>query len=116
MLSGHCVLTACDGMEAMRILEAHDGIDLLILDLHMPNMDGFKVLESLKGNERYNKLITIILAEALDDEIWLKAWGCRLYPQPIRVDLLKAESMFILRYVRNTHININGMNRRLYLT
>ncbi len=91
MLSGHCVLTACDGMEAMRILEAHDGIDLLILDLHMPNMDGFKVLESLKGNERYNKLITIILAEALDDEInGLKLGAADYIRKPIRVDLLKA--------------------------
>ena len=41
MLSDYCVLTACDGVEAMRMLE-HDGINLIV-DLKMPNMDGFQV-------------------------------------------------------------------------
>ena len=41
MLSDYCILTAEDGLEAMRILEEHDGINLLILDLNMPRMDGF---------------------------------------------------------------------------
>ena len=48
MLSEYDVLTACDGVEAMRMLEEHDGINLLVLDLNMPNMDGFQVL-GLKG-------------------------------------------------------------------
>lgn len=47
MLSDYCVLTACDGVEAMRMLEEHDGINLIVLDLKMPNMDGFQVLEAL---------------------------------------------------------------------
>lgn len=61
MLSEYCVLTACDGVEAIRILEEHEGIKLLILDLNMPNMDGFQVLRFLKENKRYEKLRTIIL-------------------------------------------------------
>lgn len=38
MLGEYCVLTACDGEEAMRILEEHPGINLLILDLNMPKL------------------------------------------------------------------------------
>lgn len=60
-LSEYCVLTACDGVEAMRVLEEHDGINLLILDLNMPNMNGFQVLEFLKEDERFRKLCIIIL-------------------------------------------------------
>ncbi len=71
MLSEYCVLTACDGVEAVRMLEEHDGINLLILDLNMPNMDGFQVLEFIKENERYRKLRTIILTvyDELENEI-----------------------------------------------
>ncbi|HHV71447.1 MAG TPA: response regulator, partial [Clostridia bacterium] len=71
MLSEYCVLTACDGVEAMRVLEEDDEISLLILDLNMPNMNGFQVLEFLKGEERFRKLRTIILTNSgeLEDEI-----------------------------------------------
>ena len=33
MLREYCILTACDGVEALQVLEEHDGINLLILDL-----------------------------------------------------------------------------------
>ena len=38
MLSDYHILTACDGVETMRMLEEHDDINMLILDLKMPNM------------------------------------------------------------------------------
>lgn len=71
MLSEYIVLTACGGAETMRVLEENDGIDLLILDLNMPDIDGFQVLESIRGDERFRKLRTIILTnyDELDNEI-----------------------------------------------
>ena len=71
MLSDCCILTACDGVETVRMLEKHDDINLLILDLNMPNMNGFRVLEYLKENDRYKNLRTIILTiyDELDNEI-----------------------------------------------
>jgi DNA-binding NtrC family response regulator len=43
---GHEVECVADGVEALR---AADGADLLLLDLQMPRMDGFAVLENLQG-------------------------------------------------------------------
>lgn len=43
---GHDVEHVLDGVEALR---ASEGADLLLLDLEMPRMDGFAVLESLQG-------------------------------------------------------------------
>lgn len=93
MLSEYCILTAGDGMEAMRMLEKHDGIDLLILDLNMPKMNGFQVLEFLKGDERFRKLRTIILTS--DDELYNEVKGLKLgavdyIRKPIQMDSLKA--------------------------
>ncbi len=93
MLSEYCTLTASDGLEAMRILQEHDGINLLILDLNMPNMDGFQVLEALKENERFKKLRTIILSsnQEIEDEIrGLKLGAVDYIRKPIHMDSLKA--------------------------
>jgi PAS domain S-box-containing protein len=93
MLSDYCILTACDGLEAMRILQEHDGINLLILDLNMPNMNGFQVLEALKENERFRKLRTIILTnyDELDNEIkGLKLGAVDYIRKPIHMYSLRA--------------------------
>ena len=42
---GHSIVEAADGREALQILEKpHPGLDLAILDVMMPGMDGFEVL------------------------------------------------------------------------
>ena len=92
-LSEYCILTACDGMEALRVLEEHDGINLLILDLDMPNMNGLQVLESLKEDERFRKLRTIILTnyDEMDNAIkGLKLGAVDYIRKPIHMDSLKA--------------------------
>jgi PAS domain S-box-containing protein len=93
MLGDYCVLTACDGLEAMRILQEHDGINLIILDLNMPNMDGFQVLEALKEDERFRELRTIILTnyDELDNEIkGLKLGAVDYIRKPIHMESLRA--------------------------
>lgn len=91
-LSDYCVLTACDGAEAMRMLEEYDGINLLLLDLNMPNMNGFQVLEAIKGNERFRELRTIILTNynELENEIkGLRLGAADYIRKPIQMDSLK---------------------------
>ena len=93
MLSEFCVLTACDGVEALRALEEQEGINLIILDLNMPNMDGFQVLESLNQKEGFQKLRTIILTNygEWDYELkGLKLGAVDYIRKPIHMDSLKA--------------------------
>lgn len=93
MLSEYSVLTARNGLETIRILEEHDGINLLILDLNMPKMNGFEVLEYLKKNDRYRNLRTVILTiyDELDNEIKVLKLGAIDYiRKPIQMDSLKA--------------------------
>lgn len=48
---GHSCLTADDGIDALTILK-NTPVDLMILDVMMPHMDGFSVCRCT-GNERH---------------------------------------------------------------
>lgn len=65
---GFDVLQAKDGKEAMEWLDRKsDEIDLILLDIVMPVMDGFEVLEKMQENEKYKK-IPVIVSSNLDNE------------------------------------------------
>ena len=92
-LSDYRVLEACDGVEAARIIESEEEIDILILDLNMPNMDGFAVLELIKNSERNKKLRPIILTayDEIENEIkGLKSGAVDFIHKPIHSLALKA--------------------------
>jgi diguanylate cyclase (GGDEF)-like protein len=45
------VMTAASGMEALELLLAHE-VDLVLLDVRMPGMDGFEVARLMRGSQR----------------------------------------------------------------
>jgi CheY-like chemotaxis protein len=62
------VLQAKNGHESLEILEKNDGnVDLILLDIVMPEMDGIETLEKIKGNEKF-KNIPVIVSTNLDNE------------------------------------------------
>ncbi len=62
---GHAVLTAGGGAEALRVAAATLP-DLIVLDIMMPDMNGFDVAERLKENPA-TRDIPILMLTALDD-------------------------------------------------
>jgi len=58
------VTLAYDGQEAIDVLENEPGIDLVLLDLMMPNLSGLDVLARIRSNERLKHLPCIILTAA----------------------------------------------------
>ncbi len=55
--AGHYILLAENGVEALKLLNEHPEIELLITDLDMPEMDGMTLLEELKNNTTLIKLV-----------------------------------------------------------
>ena len=47
------LLEAANGRQAIEIASQKELPDLIILDLMMPEIDGFAVLDALKANTRY---------------------------------------------------------------
>ncbi len=62
---GYSVDTAANGREALEKLEA-GGFDLVLLDIVMPELDGFAVLKSIRANQRW-KEVAVIMISALDE-------------------------------------------------
>ena len=55
------VLTAADGEEALRVARA-EPLDLILLDVIMPKLDGFQVLKALKEDEATARIPVIVLS------------------------------------------------------
>ncbi|EJZ23256.1 PleD family two-component system response regulator [Rhizobium sp. Pop5] len=58
------VMTAADGYEALAICERHQ-VDLILLDIMMPGIDGFEVCERLKASQK-TAHIPVVMVTALD--------------------------------------------------
>jgi two-component system, sensor histidine kinase and response regulator len=61
------LLTARSGSEALEALLAHD-VALAILDVHMPEMDGFELAELMRGSERTRHVPLIFVTGASRDQ------------------------------------------------
>ncbi|OFW58982.1 MAG: hypothetical protein A2W01_10045 [Candidatus Solincola sediminis] len=72
-LEGFKVQEAWDGKTALKMLE-EDGPDLLVLDIMMPQMDGWQVLEKVREQDDYKELPIVILTAKVQDEDILKGW------------------------------------------
>ncbi len=95
---GYEVETAYDGLEALEKVKVVNP-DLIVLDVNMPKMDGFRVCRLLKFDRNFRS-IPIIMLTARDEEENIKTGiktGADLYlTKPIEPDkLIEAVSKFL---------------------
>lgn len=64
--AGYQVLCAEDGLEALKLMQ--DKVDLVVLDLMLPEVDGLEVCRRLKG-EQQTAGVPVIMLTAKDEEI-----------------------------------------------
>ena len=64
--SGYNVLLATDGLEALKKARSENP-DLILLDLMLPKMDGYKVARLLKFDGRYSHIPILILSARCQD-------------------------------------------------
>ncbi|HUO04077.1 MAG TPA: response regulator [Candidatus Binataceae bacterium] len=72
---GFVPISAYSGNECLKLLHKDD-VDVILLDLMMPSMDGFQVLKELKNNPRTAEIPVIMLTAR--DDIDARAEGMRL--------------------------------------
>lgn len=64
--AGHSITTASDGHAALESLDVHGIPDLILLDLAMPGMDGWKVIDELYRSGRREQT-RILVVTGMDD-------------------------------------------------
>lgn len=91
-LLGHKAFTAENGRVAMQML-AEDRFDLVLLDIEMPEMNGFEVLEAIKADAGLRDVPVIVTSsvEGLDNVVRCIELGAEDYlPKPVNKVLLGA--------------------------
>ena len=90
-LHGMEVISAIDGKDALRQMEDHKDVSVVLMDIMMPEMDGYETIRQLRRNPAYRKLPVIaITAKAMtgDREKCIEAGASDYISKPIDVDQL----------------------------
>ena len=70
---GYDVLASSNSVEAFKILEENKQIDLILLDLLLPEVDGFMILEKIRQNKVYLTIPVIVFSNLSEEQDIKKA-------------------------------------------
>jgi DNA-binding NarL/FixJ family response regulator len=71
LMADASVLEASDCRQAMRLIQDHPDLHLVLLDLYLPDQSGFALLANLR--ERYAAISTVVLSASSDRDSVLRA-------------------------------------------
>ena len=117
---GYTVETAFDGEEAVRL--AHDeSIDLILLDLMLPKIDGFTVCRTIRGFSNVPIIMLTAKSEDIDKILGLEYGADDYITKPFNILEVKARMKAILRRsgkkqapVKQSNVmEVNGMKVEL---
>jgi len=95
------VLTASTGREAISMLESTPDVSIVLMDVMMPEMDGYETMQAIRANPQFRRLPIIALtAKAMkgDREKCLEAGASEYLAKPVNTEqLLSALRMWLHR-------------------
>lgn len=102
------VKAATSGAVALKVARSAEPPDLILLDIMMPEMDGYAVCEKLKENVSTRKIPVIFvtaMGEAEDEARGLDLGAVDFITKPVRPSIVKARI--------KTHLSLYDQNREL---
>jgi CheY-like chemotaxis protein len=95
------VLTATTGSEAIDLIESTSDLAIVLMDIMMPEMDGYQTIEKIREKSAYRRLpIVALTAKAMkgDREKCLEAGASDYLAKPVNTEqLLSALRMWLHR-------------------
>jgi DNA-binding response OmpR family regulator len=65
---GYEILTASNSVEAFKFIDNKTKIDLILLDLLLPDVDGFMILEKIRDNKDFLTIPVIVFSNLSEDK------------------------------------------------
>ncbi|SMP61279.1 response regulator [Anoxynatronum buryatiense] len=97
--AGYQVYMAENGQEALKLLEMHQ-MDLMVLDLMLPDLDGIEICKRIRASEKYGMLPIIMLtakSEEIDRILGLELGADDYMTKPFSVKELVVRIKTVLR-------------------
>jgi len=91
--AGYEVLIAYDGQDALEKARTENP-DLIVLDLMLPKIDGYKVCRMLKFDEKYKKIPVVMLtarAQEKDENLGYEVGADAFITKPFKYQVLLAK-------------------------
>jgi DNA-binding response OmpR family regulator len=89
---GYQVLTAANSTTTWEILNSNKPIDLIILDLMLPEVDGFSILEKLRSEGSTRNIPVLVFSNLAEDK-----------------DIDKAKNFKIKEYMVKASVNLSDL-------
>jgi len=86
-LEGYAVASAANGLEGLAALEEAGPPCLILLDLMMPEMDGWQFLEALRDRPGLAIVVVSAIADLSDVA---DRYGCEVLKKPVKIEQLLA--------------------------
>ncbi|SEQ10409.1 DNA-binding response regulator, OmpR family, contains REC and winged-helix (wHTH) domain [Lachnospiraceae bacterium RM5] len=102
---GYEVVTASNGEEALDVFFGDENIDLIVLDVMMPIMDGYQVCKEIRKESRVPIVMLTAKSEEIDELIGFDAGVDEYISKPFSPRILVARIDSILRRTNNLGVN-----------
>lgn len=101
---GYDMLTALDGKEALNVIDSIKNLDLILLDVRMPGIDGIQILKHLR---KTNSKTKVIIITAYDKEVKLEVEKLGIdgfFAKPIDLSKLIDRIRYVIEDSKDTRV------------
>ncbi len=105
---GYVTATAPSGGEAIRAIKSSPP-DLVIIDVMLPEIDGFQICRAIKQSRKYNHIPVILMSAVIDsgrvtDDVLLQYGANAYFEKPLNTDKLRARLKELIRASRQEEV------------
>ncbi|MEI8270914.1 MAG: response regulator [bacterium] len=93
---GYDILTAASGKDVSVIVDKKTKIDIILLDLMLPDMDGFEILQLMRKDASYLNTPVIIFSNLSEEK-----------------DIEKAKSMGVKEFMVKSNFNLDELTAKV---
>jgi PAS domain S-box-containing protein len=96
VLENECeMLFAASGAEALKVLQAQPSVDVVLMDVHMPEMDGFETVKRIKAIEALREIPVVFVTAVYQEDPFVKrgyeVGGIDYFSKPFDPEILRVK-------------------------